>query len=100
MTTEVKPNPLRAWKVPTGIAIGLLLYVMSMGPVCKLCFEYRLSPGVLQVYWPIWQLSAAPGPGRAMAAYLNLWGSRWKASYWNSEHGIVIGSPSFPILPP
>ena len=51
-----------------------LLYVISIGPACRFCFDHHRSPEPLPViYWPIWQLSRFSVTGRATAFYLSLW---------------------------
>jgi hypothetical protein len=77
-----------------------LLYVISIGPACRFCFDHHRSPEPLPViYWPIWQLSRFSVTGRATAFYLSLWGSSWRAEYWDREHGVVIGGRTAKIIP-
>jgi hypothetical protein len=79
----------------------LALYIASMGPACRICFDHHRSPRpLLVIYWPIWELSRFSAPGKATAYYLSLWGSSWRAEYWNREHGVVIGKRSAAFLPP
>jgi hypothetical protein len=79
------------WQAPSWIVVLLALYVGSLGPACKFCWDYHHSDTpLLIVYRPLWELSRFPLPGKALASYLNLWGSRWKAEYWNYDHGVII----------
>jgi hypothetical protein len=86
-----QPNGSRWNWAPGWIAFLLALYVASLGPACRYCFDYRHSPrALLIVYRPLWELSRFPFPGKALASYLSLWGSRWKAEYWDAAHGVII----------
>ncbi len=87
-------KPHRVWwgrGTWTWIVVLLALYVVSMGPACRFCFDYHHSPGpLLLVYRPIWELSRFQFPGKPLASYLSLWGSRWTAEYWGYDHGVII----------
>ncbi len=89
MTDEPKEK-WRSWK-PGWILCLVALYVASVGPACKFCFDYHHSTGpLLVIYRPIFELCRYPFPGKALASYLNLWGSHWRAEYWNPDHGVII----------
>jgi hypothetical protein len=96
-----KPDGKRwDWRPLTGIVAVLTIYALSTGPVCRLCFDYHCSDKALPyVYWPIWQVSRLSEPGKATAFYLSLWGSSWRAEYWNQEHGVVVGGRSAKVVP-
>jgi hypothetical protein len=89
-TTDEPTRERWDWKAPAWIAMVAGIYFFSVGPVCRLCFDYRLSENALYLYRPVFELARLPGLGHGLAAYLNLWGSRWKAEYWDSEHGVMI----------
>ena len=90
-----KPDGKRwGWGNPVWIFVVVLIYVLSIGPACRLCFDHHYSTRALPyVYWPIWKISKFSVPGRATAFYLNLWGSSWRADYWDHDHGVFIGGP-------
>jgi hypothetical protein len=86
----------RNWKAAAWMIVAAVSYLMSIGPVCKLCFDHSLPTSVLRIYKPVWELARFPGPGRGLSRYLNLWGSRWSADYKDGEHGVLISVPPAP----
>jgi hypothetical protein len=97
-----KPKAKRRGRRSSALAVTVLLalYIASIGPACRLCFDHHRSPRpLLVIYWPIWELSRFSAPGRATAFYLTLWGSSWRAEYWNRDHGVIIGGRSAQFSP-
>ena len=58
-----------------GLAVAIVVYVLSIGPVMKLDQKvhppYGSSPIVQKVYWPLWALSGRVRPmNRALSWYV------------------------------
>jgi hypothetical protein len=95
MSAEPRDRHAKGWgSYVTFVVAVLALYVASMGPACRLCFDYHRSPNAISIiYRPVWEAASWPIVGRPLAAYLSLWGTTWKAEYAGRERGVLITAP-------
>jgi hypothetical protein len=88
-----KPDGKR-WGSPNPLAIAILMatiYVASLGPACQICCGDDISMGALStIYRPIFEVSRIRFAGEAIAFYMNLCGSRWKALWGGPDRGVCI----------
>ena len=59
--------------------LGLLVvYVLSVGPMFRLCDKGVLSGRVMWIYLPLFEAAHLPGVGGMLFEYIGWWYPKWK----------------------
>jgi hypothetical protein len=87
-----KPDGKRwRWGTVAWIVVLLMvLYVLSVGPAYRYCFDYHFDHAATIAYRPIFALGTFGLTGDVLSWYLNLWGSGWKAVNSRSDHEVLF----------